>query len=35
MPVDIGLTAVTMPFELGILENRIGLLNPKIRVGSW
>ena len=29
-PVDIGLTAITMPFQLGILENRGGLLNPKI-----
>ena len=32
VPLDIGLTAFTMPFELGILENRGGLLNPKIRM---
>ena len=29
-PVDIGLTAITAPFQLGILENRGGLLNPNI-----
>lgn len=29
-PVDIGLTTITAPFQLGILENRGGLFNPKI-----
>ena len=33
MPVDVGLTAVTMPFELGAIENRGTFFNPKIRVG--
>lgn len=29
-PVDIGLTAITAPFQLNILENRGGLFNPNI-----
>tara|TARA_A100001015_G_scaffold321411_1_gene452006 strand:- start:3724 stop:4716 length:993 start_codon:yes stop_codon:yes gene_type:complete len=33
MPLDIGLAAITQPFELGVIENRGTFLQPKIRVG--
>ena len=32
MPLDVGLTAFTGPFDVGILENRGGFFNPKIRM---